>query len=235
MTDNESPEEELPTDQLPPEETDEGPGWMPAIMAGTVLMGMLCFIACGFSTWLLFQNRTALAIRTCEAYVSNLEQSLLEPNSKAAVIDLVETLSKDMQRGKYENWQSAGIMQRLQRLPVLQWGELQAVQAAVEKMGGDQQEERLKQITRLQRSVELGKVTSFDFEEVLKPVREQDPGNEMGHRLVDPISAEKTKEMLVRAKRTADRASVADKSFPAIQIEAIVRREIEKGASEGSY
>ena len=39
------------------ESSDEGPGWMPAIMAATVLMGIIGFVICAFSTWILFQQR----------------------------------------------------------------------------------------------------------------------------------------------------------------------------------
>ena len=103
-------------------------------MAGGVLLGIFGFIFCGVSTWVLFQKRTQLAIRTLKgAYVTELEQSYLEPETKQAVVAEVQKLIADMEDGKYENWQSAAIMQRLQRLPVVQWGELQAVQLFIEK------------------------------------------------------------------------------------------------------
>jgi hypothetical protein len=217
------------------EQPDEGPGWMPAILAGTVLMGILGFITCAFSTWVLFQNRTELAIRTCDTYVTTLEQSLLEPQTKSVVIDQIKSLAADMKRGKYEDWQSAGIMQRLQRLPVAQWGDLQAVQAVLAKSSDENRADQLKQLTRLQRAVELGKVTSFDFEDILAPVREADPNSPTGYRLIQPLQTDQLAEVALRAKLSADRSEVPDQVFDNVQIETIVRREIEQGASQGTY
>ncbi len=98
------------------------------ILAGTVLMGVIGFIVCAFSTWILFQKRTEFAIRTLRgSYIADIEQSLLDPATKSVVVKEIETLAAEMESGKYEDWQAAGVMQRLQRLPVLQWGELQAI------------------------------------------------------------------------------------------------------------
>ena len=81
-----------------------------------------------------------------------------------------------MQRGKLEDWQSAGVMQRLQRLPVLQWGDLQAVQAFIVESGDEQEVADAKlQFDRLRLAVADGRATSFDFVEVLSPVQVKDP------------------------------------------------------------
>lgn len=217
------------------QDVDEGPGWLPAIMAATVMMGIFGFICCGVTTWALFQQRTKLAIRTCDAFVVDIEQSLLDPASKSALVDDIENLSADMQRGKYENWQSAGIMQRLQRAPVTQWGELQAVQAAIRKSGNPDQTEQLKQLSRLERGVEIGLVTSFDFADILDPVREEDSASTTGYRLVHPMTADQLKEVVARAKLVANRAEVPDQTFEHIQIEEIVRKVIKRGAKEGTF
>ena len=214
----------------------QGPGWLPAIMAGTVLLGIFGFIFCAFSTWVLFQKRTELAIRTLKgAYVSELEQSLLKPETKKQVLDEVDKLIAAMEAGKYENWQSAAIMQRLQRLPVLQWGQIQAVQGFIEKSAGDQKAEQIKQLSRLQRAVEKGQVTSFDFQDVLEPVYQSDPGSQSGFQLIQPLTAESVGEVALRAKLVADRAKVPDQLFHDLDLGAVVRAEIEKGANEGGY
>ena len=102
----------------------QGPGWLPALMAMSLLAGMAGFICCGVTTWVLYQKRTELAVRTLEgAYITELEQSYLDPSTKRAVVDEVKELITEMEAGDYENWQSAAIMQRLQRLPVVQWGD----------------------------------------------------------------------------------------------------------------
>lgn len=215
---------------------DEGPGWLPAIMAGTVLFGVLGFICCGVSTWVLFQKRTEFAVRTLrDWYVPQLEQSYLEPDEKKAVIDRIETLAQEMDAGKYENWQSAAVMQRLQRLPVLQWGELSAVEIHLRQgEANDDQAEGLMQLSRLCRGVELGKVTTFDFEEVLKPVMVSDDSAESGRRMSQPLDDESVKEVIDRARKVADRSEVPDQTFD-VSVDNIVRREIEAGITKGGY
>ncbi|TWU60126.1 hypothetical protein Poly51_04000 [Rubripirellula tenax] len=221
----------------PPTKGDDGPGWMPAILAATALMGIAGFVFCGFSTWLLFQKRTEFAIRTLrDAYIPELEQSLLEPDEKQLVIKQVTRLVDEMQRGKYENWQSAGILQRLQRLPVIQWGELYAVDAAATKNASPEvAAETSKQLSRLRRSVEVGKTTSFDFEDVLTPVYIADSTRPGGHRLQQPIDVDAIIDVVQRARLVADREKVPDESFSNARIEAIVREQINAGVADGGF
>ena len=215
---------------------DEGPGWMPAILAGTLLMGIVGFIVCAFSTWVLFQKRTEFAIRTLKgSYVLQLEQSLLDPESKSTLVKEIKGLIADLERGKYENWQAAGIMQRLQRLPVIQWGELQAIEAFLKKQAGDEQAGQIRQLSRLRQGVELGMVTSFDVEVVLQPVRRPDPDSLTGSQLVQPLNKEQVSEVIHRARLAADRAAVPEQTFDSMRIDSIVRSEIERGASEGGF
>jgi len=219
-----------------PEVSDEGPGWMPAIMAGTLLMGILGFIFCAFSTWILFQQRTEFAIRTLRgSYIPQIEQSLLEPATKSSVVQQIQSLAADMERGKYEHWQAQGIMQRLQRLPVIQWGELQAIEAFLKTGADAQQDDAIAQLSRLQRAVELGKVTSFDFEQVLEPVRRPDPNAPSGSQLIQPLTKEKIDGVVQLARQVADQAEVPDQRFDGVQIESIVQHEIQMGASEGGF
>ncbi len=215
---------------------DQGPGWLPAIMAGTLLMGILGFIFCAFSTWVLFQKRTELAIRTLKgAYVTELEQSLLEPETKTRVVEEIRSLIVEMEGGKYEDWQSAAIMQRLQRLPVLQWGQLQAVQSFVEKSQSEDKPTQLRELSRLERAVEIGKVTSFDFQDVLDPVLRADPGSSSGYELVRPLQPETVADVVLRAKLVADRAGVPDEDFSDVDLAKIVAKEIDEGAAVGGY
>lgn len=230
-------------DPDPDPEVDEGPGWMPAILAGTLLMGIFGFIICAFSTWYLFQQRTEFAIRTLRGpdkneergYIEAIKQSRLDPESKSAVVKEIRLLIADLERGKYENWQAAGIMQRLQRLPVIQWGELQAIEAFLKKQAGDEQAGQIRQLSRLRQGVELGKVTSFDVEDVLQPVRRPDPNAATGSQLVQPLMKGQVSEVVHRARLAADRAKIPEQTFDSMRIESMVRREIERGASEGSF
>lgn len=215
---------------------EQGPGWLPALMAGGLLLGIFGFICCGVSTWVLFQKRTELAIRTLKgAYVTELEQSYLEPATKQAVVEEVQKLITNMEEGKYENWQSAAIMQRLQRLPVVQWGELQAIQLFIEKTNGKNSSEQLKQLSRLQQAVEKGLVTSFDFQEVLNAVHRTDPNNASGVSLIQPLGSKEVAEVCFRAKLVADRVKIADREFPNVDLADIVRREIDEGATTGGF
>jgi hypothetical protein len=220
-------------------EVDDGPGCMPAVMAATVLMGITFFIFCAFSTWVLYQKRTELATRTLtEAYLPELEQSLLEPDSKAAVMATIQELAEDMQRGKLEDWQSAGVMQRLQRLPVLQWGDLQAVEAFIVKSGSDDQSSGAKlQFDRLRFAVSDGRATSFDFVEVLSPVQIEVSSLPSGRRLMQPLELDAAMDVVKRAELVADREQVPTEpvDLKAVRIESIMQAEIEAGIREGSF
>ena len=218
------------------QEDNQGPGWFPALMAGSVILGIAGFICCGVSTWVLFQKRTELAVRTLRgAYLIELEQSYLEPATKREVIDEVETLISGMEAGDYENWQSAAIMQRLQRLPVVQWGDLQAVELFISKNDGPDQEVQLKELSRLQQAVANGSATSFDFQDVLEPVHRADPESSSGFSLIQPLGSEQVAEVCLRAKLIADRANIADQTFPKVDLAAIVEREISLGATAGGF
>ena len=220
---------------------DQGPGWIPAIVAEMALMGIIGFFVCAFATWSLFQKRTELAIRTLQGdYVGQLEQSLLDPATKTSLMREVEMLIADLERGKYENWQSAAIMQRLQRLPVFQWGELQAIEAFLNNssdkdLSEDDRRNAIKEFSRLRRGVEIGKVTSFDFEEILEPVRRPSAVARGGHELARPLAPKSVLESASRAKRLADRSDVPDEAFQDVRIESLFRREVELGASQGGF
>jgi hypothetical protein len=214
---------------------DEGPGWMPAILAGTLLLSIGGFVCCGISTWVLFQKRTELAIRTLRgSYVPALEQSLLDPQEKSEVLDLIGSFASDLERGKYENWQAAGVMQRLQRLPVLQWGQLAAIERFIEKSDSSAKEQALLQLSRLRQAVQMGKATSFDFDDVLQPVLELDQQSPSGRRLIQPLTPDGVKRVVDRAESAADHAQVPEERF-IVTIGSLVRREIDAGISEGGF
>jgi hypothetical protein len=214
---------------------------MPAVLAATALMGIVGFIVCAILTWVLFQKRTDLAIRTLEgAYIPQLEQSLLDPDTKSAVLGEIEQVIDDLEAGRYENWQAAGIMQRLQRLPVFQWGELQAVEAFLQNASNDtftaaERTAGRKQLSRLRRAVEMEKVFSFDFKDVLEPVRRPSNASPSGFELVRPLPPDGVRESIRRAKLLADRSGIPDETFEEIRIEQILEREIERGSSAGTY
>ncbi|TWU43190.1 hypothetical protein Q31b_22280 [Novipirellula aureliae] len=215
---------------------DPGPGWLPAILAATMLMAIVGFITCGVSTYFLFQKRGELAVRTLDGnLIPTIEQSRIEPDQKAELVERLKEFSAEIARGNVENWQAAGVMQRLQRIPIYQWGELSAVEAfARSNWEGEEQANALKQISRLRRSVELAQSTVFDVEDVLTPVHQTDDGA-YGRSLITPLTTKAVADVVKRATLVADRSEVPDEPFETIRIDVIVQREIEKGIAEGSY
>ena len=213
----------------------EGPGWMPAILAATLLMGIVGFIACGFTTWLLFQKRSELALRTIESsYIPEIEQSFLQPDEKAGVVAHLKEFAKELERGDHENWQAAAVMQRLVRLPVIQWGQLRVVESYLRRDDQAFDGDGLKQLSRLRRAIELGGVTSLDVEDVLKPVFVSDDST-YGRSLAEPLPRTAVEDTIHRAKLLADRSDVPDATFDDVRLAEIVKKEIETGLSQGGF
>jgi len=221
---------------IPAVADDPGPGWLPAILAATMLMAIVGFITCGVSTYFLFQKRGELAVRTLEGnLIPSIEQSRIEPDQKAGLVEILKEFSAEIERGNVENWQAAGVMQRLQRMPIYQWGELAAVQAFIESnWESEDRANAIKQISRLRRSVELEQATVFDVEDVLSPLHQVDD-SAYGRSLIEPLPTDAVAEAVGRATTVANRSDVPDELFEAIRIDVLVEREIQKGIAEGSY
>lgn len=233
VSDSELPSEPAGDGVAPLDGADEGPGWLPAVMAATALMGIVGFIFCAGSTWYLFQQRTAFAIRTLQgAYIGEIEQSLLDPDTKAAVVAEIRVLAADLEQGKYDNSQAAEIMQGLLRLPVVQWGELQVVEAFLQQAQDEQKEGDLLQISRLKRAVEQGKITAMDVDEALEPVRVEDSDSVNGYSLGRPFTDAGVAEVVHRCELVADRESIPSEVFEGIRLQVIVRRAIERATTQ---
>jgi hypothetical protein len=213
----------------------EGAGCMPAVLAATVLMGILFFVAFGFSAWLIFQKRGDLAARTLRAtIIPELEQSRLQPDEKAAVVKELSLLADDIEAEMYENWQAGGIMQRLINMPLMRWGDLQAVAAwAQANLPEDQRKDAAKQVSRFFRAVELERAIARDIHEILAPVAT--PEDATGFvRLKANLNQRDVAEVVLRCKLVADRAQVPDQAFDSVSLTQIVRRQIEAGGREGA-
>jgi hypothetical protein len=218
---------------------DDGPGWMPAILAGTVLMGIFGFVFCAFSTWVLFQRRSELATRTIqETYLPQLKESYLDPTTRSEVVAIVEQLGTDLEGGKYDDPQAAAILQRLQRLPVLQWGELQSVENFyIKQSSADDAElaELRRNIGRLQKGVQLGEITSFDFHEILLPAMVQQPTSPTGFSLKEPMTVEAAVEVFKRITLRVDDSKVSEEPAVPVQLSEIVAEAIRAGVNEGGF
>ncbi len=214
---------------------NDGPGCMPAVLASAVLLGIACFVCCGVSTWWLYEKRVELVTRTLtETYIPAVEQSRMAPEDKEEVLGQFKRFEQSLKRGEVENWQAAAVMQRIVRLPILEWGELQAVEERLQT-DADAHDNALREISRLRRGVELDQITMIDFEDVLKPVIADNGTLDQRRTLVPTISIEAALEVAARAKTVADRGKVPERSFENIRIGPIVRRQIEAGLTEGSY
>ncbi len=214
----------------------EGPGWLPAILAGGLLLLMAFFICCGVTTAYLWNQRGELAVRTLRGHTMPMvEQSQLAPAEKQTIIRQFEQVADQIEAGEMEDWQAAAIMGRLQRLPLNEWGELAAVEAMVIKSEAWTKEERdraIQQLSRLRRAVATGEATQFDLADVLEPVRRQETGNEGPRLLADP-SRQQIGEVVKRARLVADRLAIDDRRFPAQSLSGIIAEQIEAGFSTG--
>lgn len=215
---------------------DQGPGCLPAVMAAVVLMGIVGFVMCAFMTWVLFQQQSELAVKTLRGtLIPNVEQGLLGPTEKKQVLEQLENFADDLERGKYENWQAGGVMTRIMmRVPIYQWGELQAVEVFLEQQAAEDVGQSLKQISRLKRAVQLGKANAVDLEDVLNPVRMVDSQGPTGYRLQQPLVAEAVADVVVRARLLADRAEIPDQLFSDVSLTSILQDQIEAGLRDGA-
>ena len=215
--------------------SDEGPGCLPAVLALLVLSGIVGLVTCAVGTWYIYQNREQIALRSIEgAFVPALEQSLLEPEEKANTIKLLQSFGEDIRRGEVESWQASGVMQRLTRLPIFQWGKIRAVESHVLANADAFEPDAAMQFVRIRRGVELDKITSIDFDHILQPVVEPDR-SAAGNSLIDPLDSTLVVEVISRAKVAADRAGVVDQPKGDPTIDTLVRRQIDAGLKEGSF
>ncbi len=234
MADTAGPDPET-TETLRGVADTEGAGCLPAVLAATVLMGIVFFIAFAFSAWLIFQKRGDLAARTIRAtIIPELEQSRLDPEEKASVVKELTQLADDIEAEMYENWQAGGIMQRLINMPMMRWGDMEAVAAWADKnLAEDQRENASKQISRFFRAVELDRAVARDIHEILAPVAT--PENAGGFvQLRSDLNEQDVAEVVLRCKLVADRAEIPDMTFDSVSLTHIVRRQIEAGGRDGA-
>lgn len=219
----------------PDEREDEGPGCMPAILAASLLLGIVGCIFCAFMTWLIFQKQDELALRAMRgSFIPAVEQSLLDPEEKAKTVELLSEFADQLERRQLEGWQASGVMQRMNRLPVLQWGQIRRIEKFVDDHPDDFTEADSIQFHRLRSGVERNKIVTLDFMHVLSPVLLADPESENG-RLVDPLDVKSVTEVVQRAQVVAGRVDVEASPKNDVNIDTLVRRQIEAGIEKGGY
>ncbi|KLU02780.1 putative transmembrane protein [Rhodopirellula islandica] len=212
------------------------PGCMPIAIACTLLMGIVSFVFCGVTTWVLFQKRTEVAVRTLVGYVDVIEQSLLPPDEKKSVIEQLETTIKEMRAEDYPQERASAVMQRLVRLPIPQYGELDVIDAFIQDNFDDaERDDGLKQISRLRRAIERGKATVIDVNDVLLPTTQVDTTHPLGRVLKQPLAADEIRDVVERAKLVGDRDDLADQFFERKPIDEILKRELTAAVDQGGF
>lgn len=215
--------------------TEEGPGCLPALLAIGAIVLMILFISCGLSTWWLYNQRTEIAVRTIRgSIIPEVQQSLMSPDEKGTIVALLTTVAEDGEAGKIENWQAAGIMERLSRSPLLQWGNLIGAEALIQEskdLNDDERRLGLLELSRLKRALEVGKADGRDLEDALSPLLVQD-NNEVVLRLNRQAPPAALRDVILRAKLVADREKIEQQSF-VVQLAPIIEREIAAGRNVG--
>lgn len=210
-------------------------GWIPAILAAAMLVLFVFFVCCAGGTYWLFQQRGEFAIRTAQGtLIPAIEQSRMAPDDKATTIQQLNDFVQRVKSGELDDWQAAGVMQRLVRSPLLSWGDLAYVESHIlaSPHWSDEEKERTKRcISRVRRAAELDKITQVEMVDLFAPISEA-ANVETGYQLTLPLVDDRVREFVQRACRAADDAGVPDGNFD-VQIDAIVRWHIESGIESG--
>lgn len=210
---------------------------MPAVVAAGLLLLIVAFIFCGFTTWVLFQKRSEMAARTLRgSVIPAIQQSHLTPDEKQQVVELLTEVADQAESGALENWQASGIMNRLVRVPILEWGDLAAVEAMIAahpEFDDDQRQRARVQLSRLRSAIESGQATEVDVGDVLAPVMHPDK-SARGQTLMAQPTSEQLQEVVHRAALVADRSEVPDQLQDDVSLAEIVRRVIAAGRQEGT-
>lgn len=234
---DEPPQGSAESQPAPHDQQDEGVGWLPAVLAFGLLLTAALFVCCGVSTYFLYQKRVELAARTLSGHtIPTVEQSQLEPEDKQAITKILRQVVEDAESGRLENWQASGVMNRLTTLPILEWGDLAAVEALIqadESLDDDAKAEAVKQFSRLRHDIVRGAATTFEVNEVVSPVLVEDQSLR-GRRLASTPTTEQLQDVVTRAGLVADRDQVDDRLMPPSSIVNLVRQEVEAGKTEGA-
>lgn len=208
---------------------------MPAVLASAIIAAIVGFISCGVLTWLIFQKQDVLALRAMRgSVIPAVEQSLLSPEEKAASVKLLGDFADQLERKQIDGWQASGVMQRLGRLPIIQWGQVRRLEKYVDDHAENFEDDASVQFDRLRKGVERNKVTRIDFVHILSPVLQPGPQGEDAP-LVEDWTDETLTDVIHRARLVADRGEVEADIKTDITMDTLIRRQIEAGIKDGTY
>ncbi|MEM6979122.1 MAG: hypothetical protein AAF539_05590 [Planctomycetota bacterium] len=215
---------------------DQPVSCLPAMVAATLLMSMVAFILCAGSTYYLFQQRTAFAIRTLEGYREVIEQSYLTPEEKADVVKQIDEVQKRMQVDDFPPAKASAVMERLVRLPISQWGELVVIESVVDREYQGEVQTRAKwELRRLRTAIAQDNVTVVDVNHVLEPVTQPDSASPLGRTLKQPVSVAGVGEVIERAGLIADRAKIQEEPAEPPSISQILKTQLQAADVQGGY
>ncbi|MEM1228310.1 MAG: hypothetical protein AAGJ40_21680 [Planctomycetota bacterium] len=240
MTDDVPPDRPGESDGSPTSDgsdsSEPAPSCLPGLVAATLLMGMMAFILCAGTTWYLFQQRTQFAIRTLEGYRPVIEQSYLPPEEKADVLEQLDMVKKRMQVDGFPPSKASAVMERLVRLPIPQWGEIQVISSwAVENLTGELKVTAQRQIRRLQTAIAKDLATVIDINEALEPVTTVDMRSPLGRTLNQPLSESSVLEFIDRAGLIADRCRIESEPADPPTIAEILDKQLRAADLDGGY
>lgn len=209
-------------------------GCFPAVMAASVLMGIVMFITFAFAAWVIFQKRGDLASRTVRAtIVSELEQSRLDAKTKSELITELRNFADDIDAARVSDKQAVDVLQKLLQSPMLRWGDLAALDDWVKANAtADQSAAFHRDCTRFFRAAELEKANAADLQDILAPASETSPGVYLS-KLKANIEPADWAEVQTRCRIVAERAEVPDQVFDDVLLTRIIQRYIDSASVDG--
>jgi hypothetical protein len=220
--------EGVPEQTTAPETRDVG--LMPAVMAIFMIVAVAGLVACAVGAWAVFRQSPQLAAGTLKAhYIPVVEQSNLNPAEKAEVVRALEQLALEMKAGQWEPWQANAMMQNLIRAPIVQWGDLDAIEQLVVKIEAFSPAEReniSKVLGRLKHGIEEDLIIANVVEEILAPVTIRDD-SERGCHLNLAMDKPDIEEVVQRAQTILAGHQIPDERYNA-RLADVLRLQIEK-------
>ncbi len=191
------------------------------------LVGLMVALCAG--AWTVMQRSAELAAGSLRSqYIPMVEQSMLAPETKTAAVRQLETLRGRLESKQIDPSNARLLMGALVKLPIVQWGDIDAVLVQVNAREGFDQEARAKAgrtIERLKRGAEMDRITSYDFENVLIPVTVVDK-SPRGRHFDLAATDDAIRETLKRAEQAVLEAKIPDEAY-VVEITDLIRTKVE--------
>jgi hypothetical protein len=189
--------------------------WIPACLAGCLLIFVVGCLLCGGTVWYVASNAKKIASNLArEAIVGTVEQSELESDEKRAIIAQVDRVVQQYQAGEISTEDLGKIMEELAESPLMGAILIRSVELHyVEPSGLDdaEKEEAQRTLQRVLRGLYEEKLASEELEPAMEHVSYRDAqGN---RQLKQRISDDELREFLAACRERADAAEVPDEPY----------------------